>query len=125
MNQTRQEQLRNAKRAQRARDREAGLVLYQAKLPARLANRLKAGLRNPEFVVIFSRFLETELIAVDEYPQLKLLCWNLKSPYFTRAEAFSIYERNWRLVDTESLTPRERDLVEGLTREIGGGVINA
>ena len=52
----RRNQLRQAKQRQRERDREAGLVLYQTKLPLHLARRLKAGLNNPEFRERFNRF---------------------------------------------------------------------
>ena len=105
-------QLRRAKQRQRERDRAAGLVLYQTKLPLHLARRLKAGLNNPGFRELFREFLETELVDISDFPQLKQLCWNLKTEFLTRADAFSIYERNWRFIDQPSLEPNERKLID-------------
>ena len=118
-------QLRQAKQRQRERDRAAGLVLYQTKLPAKLARRLKAGLKLPAFFERFKELLETELIEIANYPQLKQLCWNLQTEFLTRADALAIYERNWRFVDDRSLQPNERALIEQLVKEEGNGVINA
>ena len=39
------------------------------------------------------------LVRVADYPNLKLLCWNVEAPCITRRNAFALYERNWRLVD--------------------------
>ena len=121
----RKSQLREAKQRQRERDRAAGLVLYQTKLPQHLARRLKAGLNNPAFRKQFSTFLETELIEVSEFQQLKQLCWNLKAEFITRADAFAIYERNWRFIDQLALEPNEHNLIDELVEELGNGVINA
>ena len=65
------------------------------------------------------------MVRVDEYPNLKLLCWNLKAPYVTRREAFSLYERNWRLVDHAAASAHERAFIDDLAREFGRGLINA
>ncbi len=108
----RRNQLRQAKQRQRERDREAGLVLYQTKLPLHLARRLKAGLNNPGFRVLFNEFLEAELIALADFPQLQQLCWNLKVEFLTRADAHAIYERNWRLIDQANLAPTELNLIQ-------------
>ena len=121
----RRNQLRQAKQRQRERDRAAGLVLYQTKLPAHLAQRLKAGLNHPEFRDLFNKFLETELIAVAQFPQLQQLCWNLRTEFLTRADALALYERNWRLVDQATLDPGERRLINALAQELGKGVMNA
>lgn len=125
MTEHRQKQLREAKRTQRQRDREAGLALYQAKLPRPLVERLKTGLKHESFTQAFKNFLEHELLAIADYPQLELLCWNIKAPFLTREDAFRIYERNWRLVDEDSLTPCERTLIAQLAEEFGRGLINA
>ncbi len=121
----RRTQLREAKQRQRERDRAAGLVLHQAKLPAQLARRLKAGLKNPAFKELLAKFLETELIEVSGFPQLKQLCWNLKSEFITRSEAFAIYERNWRLIDHDALEHAERTLIDELVKDLGKGLVNA
>jgi|GEM_PF-728645 len=118
-------QLQQAKQRQRERDRAAGLALYQAKLPRDLASRLKAGMNNPGFRALFDDFLQTELIDLADFPQLRQLCWNLKTEFLTRADAFALYERNWRFIDHEALTATERTLIDQLKDQLGGGVVNA
>lgn len=120
----RAKQLRQAKRRQRERDREAGFELYQAKLPTPLARRLKAGLNHPDFRRLLENFLVTELVAIADYPQLQQLCWNLKVDYLTRADAFAIYERNWRLLDKEVMDQHEKEFIEHLVNDLGKGVVN-
>jgi len=121
----RRNQLRQAKRRQRERDRAAGLVLYQTKLPLQLARRLKAGLNNAGFRELFSEFLDTELVEISDFPQLKQLCWNLKVEFLTRADALALYERNWRFVDQLALEPNERNFIDELVDSLGKGVVNA
>ena len=65
------------------------------------------------------------LVRVDEYPNLKLLCWNVEAPCITRRNAFALYERNWRLVDVAVAPEHERALIDDLAREFGRGLINA
>lgn len=120
----RRNQLRQAKQRQRERDRAAGLVLYQTKLPSHLARRLKAGLNNPGFRERLNELLEVELIDLADFPQLQQLCWNLKIEFLTRADALAIYERNWRLIDQAKLAPTERNLIQALVQELGNGVVN-
>ncbi|MDO4682458.1 MAG: hypothetical protein Q4B17_06670 [Lautropia sp.] len=47
------------------------------------------------------------------YPQLCLLAWN-RDPdgWIDEAEAFSLYEANWRHVDQAQLEAREKALIE-------------
>ena len=122
---TRREQLRAATQRQRRRDRSAGFRLYQIKLPSGLCERLKAGMREPRFVDRLHAFLRHELIPVDDYPGLRLLCWNRRAPYVTRREAFALYERNWRFVDVGATPEHERALIDALAHEFGHGLINA
>lgn len=122
---SRQEQLRTAKRRQRLKDRQAGQALYQVKLPAALRDRLRAGMRSAAFVARFHAFLRHEIIRVDDYPSLALLCWNRDLEYMTREDAFGLYERNWRLIDVDDLSPEERALIGALKEEFGHNVINA
>jgi len=122
---TRQAQLRAAKRRQRSKDRQAGQVLYQIKLPAALRDRLKAGMRSAAFVTRLHDFLRREVIRVEDYPNLALLCWNRDLEYMTREDAFQLYERNWRLVYADNLTPEEQALIDELTREFGRSLVNA
>ena len=121
---TRRDQLRSAKRRQRSRERAAGQVLYQVRLPAALRDRLKAGMRSAAFVKRFHAFLRHEVIRVADHPQLALLCWSLDVEYLAREDAFRLYERNWRLVDEGSLEPAERALVDALATEFGRSLLN-
>lgn len=121
----RNEQLRLAKRAQRARDRAVGRVLCQVKLDGRTAERLRHALAVPGFEDELARFLEDALVDVREYPELALLCWNRRDRFIPAREAFALYERNWRFVDTPRLSPGERALIDRLTQRYGNGVLNA
>ncbi|KQT85338.1 hypothetical protein [Aurantimonas sp. Leaf443] len=57
-----------------------------------------------------------------DFPALALLAWNRDPTRALSAEdAFNLYERNWRHVDIDTLTPAERDLIAALTRAFGGG----
>lgn len=66
-----------------------------------------------------------EAISLGEYPELRKLAWN-RAPgsVLTPAEAFGLYEREWRHVDTEALGQAERDLIRALIETIGQGVFN-
>ena len=64
----------------------------------------------------------TLTIKVDEYPQLKLLAWHMRGlTEIAGAEAFNLYERNWRYVDTTQITPQEQSLITELTQRYGHG----
>ena len=121
----RQEQLRAAKRRQRLREKRSGQALYQIKLPVAFCERLKFGMRRPDFVVRLCAFLEHEIIPIDAYPNLAALCWNRDTEFLTREEAFKLYERNWRLVDSANMGETEAALVHALAEEFGQGLINA
>ncbi|MDO4682464.1 MAG: hypothetical protein Q4B17_06700 [Lautropia sp.] len=62
---------------------------------------------------------------LSDYPQLCLLAWN-RDPdeWIDEAEAFALYEANWRHVDQAQLEAREKALIERLTQEYGHGVMN-
>ncbi len=121
---SRAEQLRRAKRAQRARARALGLVHYQIALPREEAERLKAGVRQPDFARQLKAFLEETVIAVDGYENLKTLCWNRTERYLPAEEAFRLYERNWRHVDRKNMSDAERALIACLRDRYGNGVLN-
>ena len=57
------------------------------------------------------------MIKLADYPQLRLLAWNRP------AEAFALYEANWRLIEPADLTPAEATLIERLTHEQGKGLL--
>jgi hypothetical protein len=121
----RAEQLRLAKRAQRARERAAGKVQCQVRLGAPTAERLRRALAVPGFEAELAGFLGDALVDVREHPELALLCWNRSDRFIPAREAFALYERNWRFVDARRLKPRERALIERLARRFGNGVLNA
>ena len=124
MNTHRNEQLRQAKRRQREKDRAAGLVLYQLKLPAHLLDKVKKGLSDEWFTEKFCSLLKHEIIVIEDFPGLKLLCWNLQTKLLTRKEAFELYERNWRHLELNALTARENQFIDELKIEYGRGVLN-
>jgi hypothetical protein len=124
VNARRKEQLRQAKRRQREKDRDAGLVLFQFKLPARLLDKVKKGLSNESFTEKFYDLLKHEIIVIEDFPALQLLCWNLRTRLLTRKEAFDLYERNWRHIELSSLTTHENQFIDELKIEHGQGVLN-
>ncbi len=61
-------------------------------------------------------------VRLDAYPQLKRLAWQLHGvAEVSPADALSLYERNWRHVDQAQLEPAERELVQALMEQLGGG----
>ena len=118
------EQVRVAKRAQRQRDRDAGLVLCQVKLRTEPAKRLRHAIAIPGFDVELERFLEDAVVEVRKFPNLQLLCWNRGDEFLTAQDAFGLYERNWRFVDTNAMPDGERDLIRRLTEKYGKGILN-
>jgi hypothetical protein len=120
----RREQLRLAKRAQRERERRAGVRDVTLKLPAREAERWRAAVSQPGFAQRLGRFLDEELIEIDAYENLKGLCWNRRGRYLAAEEAFRLYERNWRFVDTRRMKPEERELIQRLAARFGNGILH-
>lgn len=121
----RREQLRRAKRAQRARQRLANVVDVQLALPAPVAAKLAAAKRGPEFVRQLAEALDRLVVRLADYPQLADLAWNRIDEFITCKEAFQLYERNWRLIDRNTLEDRERALIARLAAELGHDEINA
>lgn len=122
---SRREQLRIAKRAQRDRERAAGLTAVPLKLAARDVERLRAAIARPEFARHLRGLLDDVLVEVAAYENLAALCWNRRDRYLGAEEAFRLYERNWRLVDQRRMKPAERALIERLAARYGNGVLNA
>ena len=117
--------LRAAKRAQRRREKQAGLGTVELRLPTEQAERLRAAMKTPGFDPAFDRFLEQLVVDVDRWPGLRELTWNRADRWIPSEEALSIYERNWRFVDPGELSRDELDLIDRLKRQFGGGVLNA
>ena len=123
-NALRLKQLRSAKQRQRDRDKADGFGLYQIKLPVRLVEKLKVGMKDEAFVTKLVDFIDKEIVDVREYPTLKLLCWNRNQSFISRKEAFQVYEGNWRHVIENEMDQGELDLLATLKNEFGRGVIN-
>ena len=121
----RREQLRHAKRAQRARQKLANFVDVQLTLPAAVAAKLGAARRAPDFVDRLDAALDSLVVRLADYPQLRDLAWNRGDEFIPAKEAFQLYERNWRFLDLDALDDRERALIERLTAELGNEAINA
>ena len=120
----RQEQLRRAKRAQRVRQRAAGIVQVQLTLPEAVATKLLVARQGVDFVATLEALLERSLVRIDDYPQLRDIAWSRSDTHIQAREAFALYERNWRFVDVARLTVSERALLDRLAAEYGNGVIN-
>ena len=121
----RREQLRLAKRRQRKREKERELTVCELRLSRRLAEKLKAGGKQAGFTAALHAFIDHQIIYIEDYNNLRLLAWNRAGRFVTRAEAFQLYERNWRHVDLAGMSAGEQELVTQLTQEYGNGVINA
>lgn len=122
---TRTEQLRAAKRAQRMRDRVAGLAAVTLHLTADRANRLRAAIATPHFNVGLDRLLDDLILDLHAWPVLEELAWNRADRWIPAADAFGLYERNWRFVEPKRLGRAEKELIERLRNRFGGGVLNA
>ena len=121
----RAEQLRAAKRAQRERERHAGLVAFALRLPRIQALRLRVAAAAPHFGRNLDAFLRDAVLDIDEWPKLRELAWNRAGPWIAAEDALALYERNWRFVDPADLTREEADLVERLKSRHGAGLLNA
>jgi hypothetical protein len=121
-NLTRPEQLRRAKQTQRDREASAGQTEARIKLPITLAKRLMFASRQAGFLDALKQLLDSETVEVSRYPQLKLLCWNRQNSLIAAEDAWSLYERNWRFVETDRLELVEKRLIEKLSARFGGGM---
>jgi hypothetical protein len=121
----RAEQLRLAKRRQRARQRGAGLVNIQLTTPSQLAEKLAVARRSGDLDRVLEEAVTRAVVCVRDYPQLADLVWNRTDEFIAAREAFQLYERNWRFVDQAKLTDDEARLIDRLKHEYGAGVINA
>jgi len=64
------------------------------------------------------------MLKISDFPQLRLIAWNLRhTDTIEEADAFSLYERNWRFVDQAQLSASEKALIECLSKKFGQRVI--
>ncbi|NOQ42448.1 MAG: helix-turn-helix domain-containing protein [Desulfuromusa sp.] len=60
-------------------------------------------------------------IAFADYPQLKQLAWQIHGvDMLSPREALTVYERNWRHLDLDTMEPNERNLVTALRQVFTG-----
>jgi hypothetical protein len=80
--------------------------------------------RQTGFLDALRHLLDSETVEVSRYPQLKLLCWNRRNSFLTAEDAWSLYERNWRFVETDRLEHMEQRLIKELSARFGGEVLH-
>lgn len=122
---SRAEQLRAAKRAQRARQRAAGIAPVELRLPREQAGRWRAATADAGFAAALERMLDDLVVDLERWPVLHELAWNRSDRWLPAREALSLYERNWRLVDPRRLGADEAALIERLKARYGAGVLHA
>lgn len=120
----RAEQLRVAKRAQRARQRAAGIRPVELALEEAQAARFRAAAASPHFRAAFDRLLGDLAIDRTAWPVLRDITWNRADRWIPADEALALYERNWRHVDEARLGEEEAELIRRLADRFGGGVFN-
>ena len=81
--------------------------------------RIALALLTAGFIDTHVHYAQTEMIAS---PGKQLLAW-VNDYIYPAEEAFALYERNWRHVDREHMTPAEADLVRELANAFGYGRI--
>ena len=121
----RAEQLRAAKRRQRARQRRENIVPIQLELPAEQAERLRVARRGTAFASRLEALLDEAVVDIQAWPTLRELAWNRRDRWIPAEEAFSLYERNWRFVDPARLEPEEARLIERLRTAHGGNSLHS
>lgn len=117
---TRAEQLRLAKRAQRERDAKAEKIEVRLKLPRALAERFALAARQSGFADALTLLLDSQIIDVNDYPELKLLCWSRRGNLLSAEDAWNLYERNSRFVEFTQLNAAEKKLIARLAARFGG-----
>jgi hypothetical protein len=121
---SREEQIRAAKRAQRARQAEQGLCTVTLQLPEPLAERLRVARHALGFAAGLEDLVERLVVRIADFPVLKELAWNRVDTYIPAEEALALYERNWRFVQDAGLSAEEQKLIDRLTQQCGSGVLN-
>lgn len=60
------------------------------------------------------RIVRSGAITIADYPELKLLCWNVHVGVIDGETAIGIYERNWHHVHQNLITKKENKLIGAL-----------
>lgn len=77
------------------------------------------------FILVTKENGATMEIRLQDYPQLRLLCWSIRQDAtITEEEALAMYERNWYLVDKEKITEKEDALIKHLVKTVGNGIFH-
>lgn len=99
---------------------EPGVAMgHWAALTRALGLRLAAAPQNSD------REEHSELIRLEDYPQLKAIAWHLdETQEVTPQQALELYERNWRHIDRDQLTLKEVRLIDMLGRTLAGGALH-
>lgn len=64
-------------------------------------------------------------IKISDYPELRLIAWNRNpNDWIEGAEALALYEANWRYVDFERMSSKEKYFLNQLVNEYGNGVLH-
>ena len=116
--------MRAAKRAQRERQRAAGIKPVEIALEGHQAARFRAAAASPHFRREFDRLLGEMAIDRTAWPVLEDLTWNRADRWIPADEALALYERNWRHVDAARIGKEEARLIQRLADRFGGGVFN-
>lgn len=61
------------------------------------------------------------MVNIDEYDQLKSLCWFIKVNQIKKEEAFCLYENNSRWLCFETMSEKEKLFIKQLCEEFGSG----
>lgn len=114
-----------AKHAQRGVAHASGQARMRIKLPVALAERVAVASGQADFESAVAAYQDADVIEITRFPQLRLLCWNRGDTFLPAAEAFNLYERNWRFVDVDRMALTELALLSVLAVRFGKGVILA
>jgi hypothetical protein len=65
------------------------------------------------------------MLAIADFPQLQLLCWNRKQDgLIDEKTAIRLYDRAWHFVDKAALLPKEREMIARLKQQFGATRVN-
>lgn len=68
---------------------------------------------------------EDPALRLRDFEQLARVAWNRRAVRTVGArDALALYERNWRFIEPATMRRQEKDLLDFLVREYGGGVLH-